>query len=57
MISKIMMDDILVCFREHGDSAFLKPEFSKFAKNLTLSWYWSRKLYIKCRNPVTEMEK
>lgn len=23
----IMMDDILVCFREHGDSAFLKPEF------------------------------
>ena len=23
----ILLDDVLVCFREHGDSAFLKPEF------------------------------
>ncbi|MFZ9610093.1 MAG: glycosyltransferase family 2 protein [Methylococcales bacterium] len=25
----IMLADILVCFREHGDSAFLKPEFAQ----------------------------
>jgi len=23
----ILLDDVLVCFREHGDSAFLKPKF------------------------------
>lgn len=25
----IMINDVLVCFREHGDSAFLKPEFQE----------------------------